>query len=245
MRRILLVSLITLATISSAQALDFFNAKKALRQLYYNASYGRFENANRTIYCNCRIKYDGRKMVGPDLTSCDFESKGNNIRADRIEWEHIMPAWVFGHQLQCWQEGGRHNCQETNDKFNKMEGDMHNLFPVIGEVNEARANYRFAEWLSKKSDTRFGKCQMIIDFKERKVQPPKSKRGTIARAYLYMADKYQIKLTDQDLKTFQVWKKQNLPTKWECFRNIKIAEIQGNDNPYITEQCKNPDYKPN
>ena len=51
------------------------------------------------------------------------------IRANRIEWEHIMPAENFGKHLPCWQNGGRKAC-EKDPLFNKMEGDMHNLVPA-------------------------------------------------------------------------------------------------------------------
>ena len=61
--------------------------------------------------------------------------KGNpNERAARIEFEHIVSAYEFGNQLQCWQEGKRKNCTETSDLFNVMEGDLHNLVPAIGSV---------------------------------------------------------------------------------------------------------------
>jgi len=35
----------------------------------------------------------------------DFTMK-NLKRASRIEWEHIVPAWFFGHNLDCWKRGG-------------------------------------------------------------------------------------------------------------------------------------------
>ena len=74
----------------------------------------------------------------------------------------MVPAWEFGHQLQCWQDGGRKNCGKS-DEFNRMEGDMHNLFPAIGEVNGDRANFRFSDWNGKPNQ--YGKCQMLVDFK--------------------------------------------------------------------------------
>ena len=46
--------------------------------------------------------------------------------ASRVEWEHVVPAWQFGHQRQCWQDGGRKNCAK-DPVYRKMESDMHNL----------------------------------------------------------------------------------------------------------------------
>lgn len=50
----------------------------------------------------------GQEKVGVvDLASCGYQVRKQQNRAQRIEWEHIVPAWVFGHQRQCWQNGGR------------------------------------------------------------------------------------------------------------------------------------------
>lgn len=48
----------------------------------------------------------GRQIRGRvDLESCGYVPRKNADRAARIEWEHIVPAWVIGHQHQCWQKG--------------------------------------------------------------------------------------------------------------------------------------------
>ena len=81
------------------------------------------------FYCGC--KYSGNRV---DLRSCGYTPRKNANRAQRIEWEHIVPAWVIGHQRQCWQKGGRKNCAANDAQFRKAEADLHNLVPSIGEV---------------------------------------------------------------------------------------------------------------
>lgn len=54
--------------------------------------------------------------------SCGYTPRKNANRAQRIEWEHIVPAWVIGHQRQCWQKGGRKNCAANDAQFRKTEG---------------------------------------------------------------------------------------------------------------------------
>lgn len=58
------------------------------------------------FYCGCKISWQGKKGI-PDLESCGYKVRKNENRATRIEWEHVMPAWQFGHLLQCWQDGGQ------------------------------------------------------------------------------------------------------------------------------------------
>ena len=103
------------------------------------------ENA-KSLYCGCDIKKQGKKLI-PDPSNCGYiprktlTSSGKvNVRALRIEWEHIVPAWEFGHQLQCWQNGGRKNCRKVSAKVRKMEADINNLAPAIGEINADRSN---------------------------------------------------------------------------------------------------------
>ena len=70
-----------------------------------------------------------------DLNSCGYRVRSQLTRAERIEWEYIVPAWVFGHQRQCWQNGGRKTVSVRTPVFRAMEADLHNLAPSVGEVN--------------------------------------------------------------------------------------------------------------
>ena len=36
----------------------------------------------------------------------------------------------------------------------------------------------------------------------------------------------------------QAWDKMYPPSNWECERNKLIEQIQGNDNKFVTHQCK-------
>ena len=76
----------------------FRAAKQDLNKLY--------QSHPVTFYCGCNIKFSGKKMA-PDWESCGYLPRKQAERASRIEWEHVVPAWEFGHQLQCWQDGGR------------------------------------------------------------------------------------------------------------------------------------------
>lgn len=78
---------------------------------------------------------------------------------------------------------------------------------------------------------------MVVDFAKRRAQPPEASRGAIARAYLYMAQRYDLRIAEQQLKLFNAWNKQYPADAWECQRNRRIAQLQGQANPFITEQC--------
>ncbi len=214
--------IIGLFAIQTSQAASFSQAKKQLAALYKGQH-------QTSFYCGCDFYYQGKKLK-PDLNSCGYQVRKQKKRASRIEWEHVMPAWAFGHQRQCWIQGRRKACKK-DPEFKIMEGDMHNLVPAIGEVNGDRSNYRFTQWNG--TPTQYGQCDMVVDFKNKQVQPPNESKGVIARTYFYMADRYNLKLSKKEKRLFKIWDKQNPPSRWECQRNELIKQKQGNKNQFI------------
>ena len=55
--------------------------------------------------------------------------------------EHIYAASWMAAFLGC---GTREQCQASSERFNRMEADMHNLYPARADANRARSNYLFA-----------------------------------------------------------------------------------------------------
>ncbi|PWC21853.1 deoxyribonuclease I [Brenneria roseae subsp. roseae] len=191
-------------------------------------------DAPGTFYCGCAITWQGKKGT-PDLKSCGYQVRKSELRANRIEWEHVVPAWQFGHQRQCWQDGGRKNCSK-DPVYREMETDLHNLQPAIGEVNGDRGNAMYGQWNG--GGGQYGQCEMKVDFKNNLAEPPARARGAIARTYFYMRDRYQLRLSSQQARLFEVWNKQFPVTQWECTRDQRIAAKQGNHNPYVQQACQ-------
>ncbi|WP_108653100.1 endonuclease [Dongshaea marina] len=218
---------VSIPTFAASHPQSFQASKRELVKLYKQHS------DVPTFYCHAPIKWEGKKGM-PHLYEAGYKVRKQEKRANRIEWEHVVPAYWFGHQLKCWQDGGRKNCKKTSANFREMEGDMHNLVPAIGEVNGDRSNYRYSDW---RGPGMYGRCSMSIDFKKKQARPPEYTHGFIGRDYLYMRDKYGLKISKAQIRLMQAWAKQR-PSEWECKRNQLIAQIQGNDNPYVTKACK-------
>ena len=221
-----ILALLCLTLCSSLQAAppqSFSQAKKIGWTLY--------ERQSVEFYCGCSFK--GNRV---DLKSCGYTPRKNANRAARIEWEHIVPAWQIGHQRQCWQHGGRKNCSKNDSVFRRAEADLHNLVPAIGEVNGDRSNYDFG-WLPQKP-SQYGACPTVVDFKARKVMPRQQVRGMIARTYLYMSDRYQLRLSKQNRQLFNAWNKTYPAEQWERQRNQLIGCVMGWGNPYVSQLDK-------
>ena len=195
---------------------SFSQAKKIATEIY--------ADHQTSFYCECSYTRIEKKLT-PDLDSCGYKPRKEPKRAFRIEWEHVVPAWAFGHQLQCWQDGGRTNCRKNSEQFRKMEADLMNLVPAIGEINGNRSNYSFA--MLEGESRVYGACDFEIDFKARKVEPAPEVRADIARIYWYMRDTYGFKISDKQQKLFEVWSKLDPIDDWEIARKDRIESLIG------------------
>jgi deoxyribonuclease I len=226
----LMIFLLFSGSVHGQKKQSFSQAKKHLVEIY---------KANpevKSFYCGCDILWTGKKGT-PISESCGYEprrtkyrSGKENPRIKRIEWEHVVPAYWFGHQLQCWKDGGRKACKKIA-KFKQMEGDLHNLQPVIGELNDDRSYYRFS--MLKGEPRKYGQCDFEVIPNQKKVEPSPNIRGDIARTYFYMSNTYGMKLSKQQTQLFNTWDKTDPVDDWEKMRNMLIQSAQGNGNLFV------------
>lgn len=232
MKKSLLIFITFLVVVSSGATLavqpaTFEKAKIELRQKVY------FDrNSAGDLYCGCPWQWMGRSGGRLDLQACDYQVRAQPTRAVRIEWEHVVPAWVLGHQRQCWQKGGRGNCVSSDPIFRAMEADMHNLSPSVGEVNADRSNYRFGQLTS--TPYQYGACPTRVDFKQRMAEPRDKAKGQVARIYFYMHDRYGLSMSKQQQQLFSAWNRQYPVSQWELERDRRIAGVMGHNNLFVT-----------
>lgn len=215
---------------------SFSKAKKLLEQKVY------FDH-RETFYC--RALFNQKKQVTlPE----GFTTEKHAKRAERVEWEHVVPAENFGRAFPEWRDGapecvrsngkpfkGRSCAEKANEEFRYMQADMYSLYPAIGAVNAMRTNYRYT--MLPQAASSFGTCPMKIE--DRAVEPPEYTRGPIARTMLYMQDSYpKYKMSSAQQKLMDAWNKMYAPDQWECLRAERIRRIQGNENTFVTEACR-------
>jgi endonuclease I len=160
---------------------------------YFCKAKGRAMQVNlphgRTFYCGC--EFTANMKFSADR--CGYRPHQHSHRSERVEWEHVVPVvTMMAHrpcstQELCTDEDGKKYtgikcCEEIDTKFVKMETDLQNIFPVVGELNGARANHEFGEIPGE--PRAFGKCDFETDRERKITEPPPSVRGDIARVYL-------------------------------------------------------------
>lgn len=218
---------------------SFSKAKVLLHKVIHSESASR-----KTFYCGC--SYDEKLNV--DFESCGYIPGKNRKRAKRVEWEHIVPASVFGRKFSEWNYGhpdcvdslgkkfkGRNCASKMNRSYQLMQADMYNLVPAIGEINADRSNFSFGIVSGEKRE--YGACDFEIG--NRTAEPAENIRGDIARIYMYMDSAYPgfDIITEKNRKMIEIWNNSDPVDLKECKINRDIEKIQGNQNLILKTQC--------
>ncbi len=167
------------------------------RWLFWNKLYTK---GGKTLYC------------GESFGSKFEYRKGINI-------EHVFPMGWVTNALDC---GTRKQCRSNSDRFNRIEADLHNLYPSRVDVNDARSAYRFGEVPGERRA--FGECDFEADESKRIAEPRPASRGEIARAMFYMKEEYGLIIFRRSGEL--------LNEKW---RNDRIEQIQGTRNMFVDD----------
>ena len=238
---LLLLSLLTVVSNAADIPSSFSKAKKlALSKVY--------KDHHQSFYCGC--SFNDNKQV--DQASCGYEprtpitrSGKENIRDNRIEWEHVLPASKMGSHLACWGsersqfpkcvksngklKSGRDCCQKVNVNFRNAHNDLVNLTPAIGEVN--------SEIIGEKRA--YGQCDFEYDKANKTVEPASIIRGDIARVQLYLENKYGevlgFKYSAEKKLMLEQWNVKDPVSNWEKERNQRICKAQGSGNELVSE----------
>lgn len=232
MKKLATVLLFFIAFIGQLMALppsSFSQAKRLAMQI--------FKDNPQTLYCQCQ--FDQQKKV--DLASCHMQDAETIDRALRVEFEHIMPAQKLGQHFPCWTDRictnskgkkykGRRCCRAKNKKFRQAEAELYNLWPSVGLINQLRSNYSY-DYLYQKQPS-YG-CDFKYDNRLKKAEPANMVKGLVARASLFMAEKYQLPIDDEQRQLFLDWHQQYPATSWEQEWARQVAEIEGYQNPWI------------
>jgi deoxyribonuclease-1 len=242
MTRIAVVVGLLLTMLSTAQAEpeDFSEAKRLLRDHVYA---DQNQSSSGDFYCGCKWEWAGKSGGVMDPEGCGFKSAQMADRASRLEWEHTVPAYFFGQQRQCWRDGGRKNCELTDPVFNRIEADMFNLVPSIGTANALRSNISYG--MAVGPSIPLGACTTKVGIFVKVVEPRDEVKGEAARNTFYMADRYNLQLSDKQQQVLMAWDRSYPVSAWEKERDRRISYSMGHHNPFVTgERHWVPGYKP-
>ena len=169
---------------------------------------------------------------------------------------------------QCGNYSGEGGCYNREHSFPKswfggtiepMNSDVHHIYATDGYVNSKRSNYPFGEVASASftstNGSKLGSAASSLNYSGTVFEPIDEFKGDFARAYFYMATRYenvigtwQTKTTssnavlngssNQVFESWVVamllnWHNSDPVSQMELDRNQAAFEFQGNRNPYI------------
>ncbi|MDH5300186.1 MAG: endonuclease [Gammaproteobacteria bacterium] len=205
---------------------------------------GIYADRRTTFYCGC--DFDAKKNVSAE--KCGYKAAKDPRRGQHVEWEHVVPAYDFGHTRQCWKNprefsqcqknngkwlNGRNCCSKVDPMFNAMVSDLYNLVPAVGELNSERGNFPFG--IIEGEERRYGACDFEVNSRAKITEPAPALRGDIARTYFYFEKTYGLPINNQQRQLFNEWNSADPVSDWERERAKRIQRIQGNPQPFISE----------
>jgi endonuclease I len=192
-----------------------------------------YDGARRAMYSYIDKAEDGNVYC---VYTGYYQPASNTTFLNPINAEHTVP--------QSW--------------FNEQDiprADIFHLFPTHMDVNAERGSYPFDEIPDSSTDSWYVAInnsytetfsipgENINSYSELdnglRFEPREEHKGDLARAVFYFYTMYPTQAGNisqimyNDLETLYNWHLQDPVSDWELQRNNRIAERQGNQNPYI------------
>ena len=158
--------------------------------------------------------------------------------------EHILPKSWWGYS-------------EANEANDPMYTDLHHVISTDAVANDTRSNYIYDEVKNATWTNNLGsKLGTSINwYNQTAFEPVDEYKGDIARVYFYMLTCYMdqnfavnakgkkyfsytngvCEFQPQALALMLEWHRQDPVSEKEVVRNAKVADLQGNVNPFVVE----------
>jgi len=236
-RHVLLAAIFLAAPFAGADQTQISSYRMATTEAYSLYVDAR-PSQSTDIYCGLRFKVDPSEPEERPTTWLSLE------HAYAADWM----ADVFGcaNRTEC----RRHPDPAKKARFNHAEGDLHNLFPAVKNLNSARGKRLFGEIPGAGArELTIGDKTFTCDFQleGNLVEPRRVAKGNLARGILYMCAEYGFPVDPDMLVVLKKWNKSDKPTVFERKRNDLIAQVQGTRNKFIDDpsevdnlQCRAP-----
>lgn len=177
--------------------------------------------------------HDYKKVVKEDLWGKLYKDGGASFyqrkafekNSPLLTESHVYPTSRVRDHLQC---GTHRSCLRSSERYQEVISDLHNI--VIAELNLA---FKLKASVFGILDDTIEKDNSGMRIHLHMVEPSDDRKGDVARILFYMHSRYELPLPSS-AADLNLWSQNDPPSKEERLRNARIAEIQGNENPYVS-----------
>jgi endonuclease I len=183
--------------------------------------------------------YSGATFTAEELVRADLRVE--TARRRRFAALLSESTTTFAAQAAAVEEELLFNCEHVVPqswfaKDEPMRGDLHHLFACEPKCNSFRGNIPYFDFTGQEG------IREACGRREGDGFEPVAGKGPAARATLYFLLRYPGHIGDtagelsaDRLEMLLSWHEQDPVTDYERHRNVAIAEIQGNRNPFIDD----------
>lgn len=179
-----------------------------------------------------------------DFNTSDFCVAIDVVEGECYNREHLLPKSWWGYS-------------EENEANDPMYTDLHHVVPTDAVANDTRYNYIYDEVKNATWTNNLGsKLGTSVNWSNQTAfEPVDEYKGDIARVYFYMLTCYMDQsfavnakgkkyfsytngvcdFQPQALALMLKWHRQDPVSEKEVVRNTKVADLQGNVNPFVVE----------
>lgn len=238
--RFLFFIILVVETAFASSFLESSDGKLFGRKLFLNL------DDDKTFFCNCSFNKKGIRLF---QQNCSVVLKSKN---PIVKMGNIVPVSLYAKNfkeyykgnVKCFSEGkkffGTKCVQLVNENYKELERDLNNIYPIEDNILERIGNLK-PDLLNEKDklNKRLDSCPIILN--QKNFMPlDDSKKGWIARIYLYLDDEYpEAKIINaEELKLYKEWDKNYPPSEKECNYINKNNHLQERQNKTIKNRCK-------
>lgn len=192
-----------------------------------------YQSAPKSFFCQHSFSQNG-----------ELEPYSNSVLnpSERITWHLVVSKKSLCQHRVCYQEKicvdknyqrfkGLRCCKQSDPLYNIMLYDLHNRLPVTPKLQKILSKTKF-DTVQNRFDCEIF-CGIYYDKTQKILEVPDARKGEIARIHLYMSEAYSLPMSQSEKLLYTQWHNAFPPSMWEQKKNIQIAKIQGNRNPFV------------
>lgn len=184
----------------------------------------------------CQLPYNDAFLI--ELNDSEYVSE----QSRRVNWRRIVSTSRLMILFDCQSKychvdkhrsKVKRHCLSHDLYFAEAYSDLHNIIPVLPKISRALETAQSYQRIENENEFNPIACGLSWQEGSKSVILSNCLAGFIARAHLYMQDKYELDISLKERLMYLRMHKACPPDEWERAWNQQVFNIQGHSNPYI------------
>lgn len=184
----------------------------------------------------CQLPYNTEQLIA--LSDHEYFSD----QARRVNWKRIINIKRLMNLFDCQskychvdtnQLNVKRQCLLNDRYFFDAYSDLHNIIPVLPKIARLLNDVTSYRYMPAEAQGEYIACGIYWQRNMKEMILSSCSAGMIARAHLYMQDKYDLNIPLKERLAYYQTHKACPPEAWEKAWNRHIYDFNGHSNHYI------------